>query len=179
MTDQTRESIWEALKFALITIAIVIPVRAYVAQPFIVSGASMVPTFENGEYLVIDELSYLFREAKRGEVVIFRYPKDPSKFFIKRVIGLPGERLELSPSGVTIIGEGSDPFVLTEPYLTTQSLPTQTVKLAADEYFVMGDNRSASLDSRAWGPVETDLIKGRVLLRLLPVSRLAFLPGQN
>ncbi len=179
MTDQTRESIWEALKFALITIAIVIPVRAYVAQPFIVSGASMVPTFENGEYLVIDELSYLFREAKRGEVVIFRYPKDPSKFFIKRVIGLPGERLELSPAGVTIISEEGEPFTLAEPYLTTQSLPTQTVKLAADEYFVMGDNRAASLDSRAWGPVETDLIKGRVFLRLLPVSRLALLPGQN
>ena len=179
MTDQTRESIWEALKFALITIAIVIPVRAYVAQPFIVSGASMVPTFENGEYLVIDELSYLFREANRGEVVIFRYPKDPSKFFIKRVIGLPGEWLELSPAGVTIINEESEPFTLAEPYLTTQSLPTQTVKLAANEYFVMGDNRSASLDSRAWGPVDADLIKGRVLLRLLPFSRLALLPGQN
>lgn len=179
MTDHTRESIWEALKFALITIAIVIPVRAYVAQPFIVSGSSMVPTFENGEYLVIDELSYHFRPAHRGEVVVFRYPKDPSKFFIKRVIGLPGERLELTPEGVTILTPEGEVLALDEPYLKSQRLPTQTVKLEAGEYFVMGDNRAESLDSRSWGPVTDDLLKGRVLLRLLPVAKAELLPGQK
>ncbi|PIR45385.1 MAG: signal peptidase I [Candidatus Vogelbacteria bacterium CG10_big_fil_rev_8_21_14_0_10_50_13] len=179
MTDQTRESIWEALKFGLITIAIVIPVRAYVAQPFIVSGSSMVPTFEHGEYLVIDELSYHFREAKRGEVIVFRYPKDPSKFFIKRVIGLPGERLELSTEGVTILATDGQVLTLEEDYIKRQSLPTQTVKLDAGEYFVMGDNRLESLDSRSWGPVTDNLLKGRVLLRLLPISKAELLPGQN
>lgn len=179
MTDQTRESIWEAIKFALITIAIVIPVRAYVAQPFIVSGSSMVPTFENGEYLVIDELSYHFRRAARGEVIVFRYPKDPSKFFIKRVIGLPGERLELSAKGVTILTASGQVLTLEEDYVKNQNLPTQTIKLAEGEYFVMGDNRRESLDSRSWGPVGDNLIKGRVFLRLLPLSKLDLLPGQN
>ncbi|MBP9856239.1 MAG: signal peptidase I [Candidatus Pacebacteria bacterium] len=177
MTEETKQAIWEMIKFAVITVAIVVPVRAYVAQPFIVSGSSMVPTFHNGEYLVIDEFSYHLRGPSRGEVVVFRYPKDPSKFFIKRVIGLPGETLNLSPLGITIVKENKEEVKIDEPYITNQSLPYQSIKLKNDEYFVMGDNRPASLDSRVWGPVEEDLIKGRVFLRLLPISEIGLLPG--
>ena len=177
MTDETKQSLWEIIKFAVITIAIVVPVRAYVAQPFIVSGSSMVPTFENGEYLVIDEFSYLLRGPNRGEVIVFRYPKDPSKFFIKRVIGLPGETLKLTPNGVTAVKDNGEEVKIDESYIKNQSLPDQTVKLGSGEYFVMGDNRPESLDSRVWGPVPKNLIKGRVLLRLLPPTRIGLLPG--
>src|SRR3989344_361805 len=86
---------WEIVRFVLVTLIIVVPIRTYVAQPFIVSGLSMVPSFDDGEYLIIDELSYLFRPPERGEVIVFRYPQDPSKFFIKRVINLPGETVTI------------------------------------------------------------------------------------
>ena len=145
-----KSSFWEIIRFVLITLLIVIPIRAYVAQPFIVSGLSMYPSFNDGEYLIIDELSYLLRTPARGEVVVFRYPKDQSKFFIKRVINLPGE---------------------------TVLIQNKTYQLKPGEYFVLGDNRNMSLDSRAWGPVPERLMKGRVLLRLFPLNRLSLLPA--
>lgn|SRR3989344_843434 len=141
-----KEKKGEFLSFIIITLLVVLPIRLFIAQPFIVNGASMVPTFENGDYLIVDELTYHFREPERGEVVIFKYPKDPSKFFIKRVIGLPGDTVD-----GTLMKEG--------------------------EYFVEGDNRDASSDSRVWGPVTRDLIIGRPYFRLLPVSEFEFLPG--
>lgn len=147
-----RGAIWEIIRFVIVTLLIVVPIRTYVAQPFIVSGLSMTPSFDDGEYLIIDELSYLFRPPDRGEVVVFRYPKDPSKFFIKRVVNLPGE---------------------------TVTIQNRTYELQTDEYFVLGDNRDQSLDSRVWGPVPEKLIKGRVFLRLFPFNRLAFLPTAN
>lgn len=177
MPEETKSSLWEIVKFVAITLAVVIPIRAFVAQPFIVSGSSMVPTFENGQYLIVDELSYLFRDPKRGEVVIFRYPKDPSKFFIKRVIGLPGETINIRDNKVTITS-GNRLFALDEKYVNSdETLEPLRKKLSADEYFVLGDNRNASLDSRFWGPVNRGLIRGRVLLRLLPPTRIGYLPG--
>src|SRR3989344_2645643 len=107
---------WEIVRFAVITLHIVVPIRAYVAQPFIVSGISMAPSFEDGEYLVIDELSYHLRTPERGEVIVFRYPKDPAKFFIKRVIGLPGETIKIS-AGQVVIKKGETEFTLDEPYI--------------------------------------------------------------
>lgn len=176
MSDETKQALWEIIKFTVITIAIVVPVRAYVAQPFIVSGSSMDPTFRDGEYLIIDEFSYHFRGPNRGEVVVFRYPKDPAKFFIKRVIGLPGETLSLSPEGITVTKKDGETVRIEEGYVVEQFLPTQTVKLRQDEYYVLGDNRPQSLDSRVWGPVEEEFIKGRVLVRLLPLSKLDIIP---
>ncbi len=169
-------SIGEIVRFIVITLIIVIPVRAYVAQPFIVSGVSMVPSFENGEYLIIDELSYLLREPKRGEVVVFRYPKDPSKFFIKRVVGLPGETVSIR-GGEVYVKSGSTEEVWNYPDLQTDVPSGNGVyQLGPDQYFVLGDNRSMSLDSRAWGSVDEALIKGRVFVRLYPFNRLGFLP---
>ncbi len=83
------------------------PIRLFVAQPFIVSGASMDPTFETGEYLIVDQLSYHFDDPVRGQVVIFKYPKDESKYFIKRVIGLPGETVQIEGTDVTIFNESN------------------------------------------------------------------------
>lgn len=176
MPEDNTSSLWEIIKFAVITLVIVIPIRAFVAQPFIVSGSSMIPTFQDGQYLVIDELSYLWRGPKRGEVVIFRYPKDPSKFFIKRVIGLPGETVSLRNDRVTI-SKGDRIFAIDEPYISDETLEPMKEALGPNEYFVMGDNRNQSLDSRFWGPVDRSLIKGRVLVRLLPPAEAAVLPG--
>ncbi|MEK7610723.1 MAG: signal peptidase I [Patescibacteria group bacterium] len=173
-----RQSLGEIVRFIVITVIVVVPIRAYVAQPFIVSGKSMVPTFADGEYLVIDELSYHFRPPTRGEVIVFRYPNDPKKFFIKRVIGLPGETVEVR-NGVVWIEQGGQQTALTENYLATAEDNSPPTTLGSKEYFVMGDNRPMSLDSRSWGPVNSRLITGRVLLRLLPLSEIAFLPGQS
>ncbi|MEK7585367.1 MAG: signal peptidase I [Patescibacteria group bacterium] len=148
----SRRVIWEVIRFVLVTLLIVVPIRSYVAQPFIVSGLSMTPSFQDGEYLIIDELSYHFRSPAKGEVIVFRYPKDPAKFFIKRVIGVPGETVKV---------RGSDRL------------------LGPNDYYVLGDNRDMSLDSREWGPVPEDLIKGRVFLRLFPFNRLGYLPASE
>ncbi len=173
-----ESSFWELIKFAILAIIIVVPIRAYVAQPFFVSGSSMVPTFENGQYLIVDEISYRFREPKRDEVIVFKYPKDTTKFFIKRIIGLPNETLTINGNKVTIKNtEFPNGFTLDEPFVKNESSNELTITLKNDEYFVMGDNRIASSDSRVWGTLPKNLIIGRTLVRLLPVSTASILPG--
>lgn len=171
-------SVKEFVKFLLIASAIALPIRYFIAQPFIVKGASMVPTFENQEYLVIDELSYFLRAPKRSEVIVFRYPLDTRQFFIKRIIGLPGETVEIKDGKVKISpADGKDGFVLDEAYLP-QGLRTEgniKVTLGAEDYFVLGDNRAQSSDSRIWGVLPKSLITGRTLLRAWPVSRAGLL----
>lgn len=170
----------ELLKFALIAAVIVIPIRMFVAQPFIVSGASMDPTFATGQYLIIDELSYHFEEPKRGEIVIFRYPKDPSQFFIKRVIGLPGETVHIQNNQVSITEASGIEINLVESYVKNiGNGNTLTKKLGEDEYFVMGDNRPESSDSRTWGILPKENIVGRAFLRLLPFDKLGIFPGST
>ncbi|MCR4343039.1 MAG: signal peptidase I [Patescibacteria group bacterium] len=144
--------VWEFTKFILIALVIIVPIRMWVAQPFIVHGQSMDPTFKNGDYLIVDEISYKFTKPKEGDVIIFRYPNDPSKFFIKRIIGLPNQTLEV---------EG------------------KTISMENGEYFVLGDNRKASSDSRVWGPVDESLIIGKAFLRLWPITTLNMFPGQD
>ena len=112
----------------------------------------MEPTFEGGDYLIVDELSYHIRKPEKNEVIIFRYPLDPSKYFIKRVEGLPGEKITINDKEIT---------------------------LEENNYYVLGDNRTASSDSRIWGPVKEDLIVGRALVRLWPFNKIGVLPGQN
>ncbi|OHA59904.1 MAG: signal peptidase I [Candidatus Vogelbacteria bacterium RIFOXYD1_FULL_46_19] len=177
MAQDSKQTVADIVRFALITLIIVVPIRAYVAQPFIVSGVSMDPTYHDGEYLIIDELSYHFRSPKRGEVVVFRYPKDPSKYFIKRVVGLPGETISFAREAITI-KKGEQSWTIKEPYLTDGiSYQAEVIELGPEEYLVLGDNRNLSLDSRSWGPVQEKLIKGRVLVRLLPLSEIQLLPG--
>lgn len=171
-------SFWEILEFAIIALLIVIPIRAFVAQPFIVSGTSMVPTFKNGDYLIVDELSYDFHKPERGDVIIFKYPKDTTKFFIKRIVGLPGETVQISGSVITIINKDHpDGFVMDEPYVKNIATNYMKTVLGDKEYFVMGDNRIASSDSRSWGTLPENLITGRAFIRLLPVNNINILPG--
>ncbi len=170
----------EIVSFSLIALLIVLPIRLFVAQPFIVSGASMETTFSTGEYLIVDQLTYYFDEPRRGEVIIFRYPKDPSKFFIKRIIGLPGDTIDISGRQVTITNaENPDGVVLDESYIhSMRPSATITEQLGDGEYFVMGDNRDASSDSRAWGVLQRDKIVGRAFLRLFPLDGVSIFPGE-
>lgn len=168
--------IWDFARVLLLATLVVLPIRYFLAQPFIVKGASMEPAFFERNYLIIDEASYYFRDPARGEVVVFRYPLDPSEYFIKRVIALPGETIKISGDKV-MVGTSPDLLnTLAEPYLLA-GLPTageihQT--LGANEYFVMGDNRTFSLDSRRWGVLPRANITGRVVFRAWPVWAAGF-----
>lgn len=171
----------EIVRFAIIAIIIVVPIRMFVAQPFIVSGASMEDTFYSGEYLIVDQLSYYFEEPERGDVIIFRYPRDPSKFFIKRIIGVPGDILSINGNVVSIENdENPEGYILDEPYVAAMLPNTNlTEKLREGEYFVMGDNRDASSDSRMWGILTRDKIVGKAFLRLFPVQHVEIFPGHH
>lgn len=135
----------EVLKFSLVAILIVAPIRIFIAQPFIVSGASMEPSFTSSEYLIVDQLSYRFEEPKRGEVIIFKYPTDPSVFFIKRIVGLPQETVKMQDGKMIIKNdEFPDGVLLEEPYIKEETDDTFVAVLGKDEYFVLGDNRKHS-----------------------------------
>jgi len=169
----------ELFKFALIALFIVLPFRIFIAQPFIVSGSSMDPTFKNGDYLIVDQLSYKFEEPQRGSVVVFKYPQDTTKYFIKRIIGLPGDTLTIHGSEVTIKNaQNPQGFTLTEPYIVfPKTDDDMTITLTNTQYFTMGDNRIGSFDSRSWGPVDKSLIIGRPILRLFPLNKIGVFPG--
>ena len=172
------QSFWELVRFALIALIIVIPIRVFIAEPFIVSGASMVPTFENGNYLIVDKISYKLGNPKRDDVVVFRYPGDTTKFFIKRIIGLPNETVDIKGNEVTITNETHpDGFKLDQPFVKNPANNDTHLELKSDEYFVLGDNRGASSDSRYWGAVKRNLLAGKAFLRLLPINNIDFWPG--
>lgn len=172
--------LWEVAKVILISMAIVLPIRYFIVQPFIVRGASMEPNFETSDYLIIDEVSYFLGKPGRGEVIVFRYPRDPRQFFIKRIISLPGERIEIKDGSIRIYNvEHPRGFALSEPYLSPVEPPTGpniNVTLGASEYFVLGDNRDESSDSRVWGPLDKKFIIGRAFLRAWPVNKFGLVP---
>lgn len=175
-----KQSSNSTLVFAIVVILIVVPIRLFIAKPFIVSGTSMYPTFDSWHYLIIDQITYRLDEPKRGDVIVFKYPRNPSRFFIKRIIALPGETITLS--GTTTIVKNSDNpegFTLEEYYVSKEKEKpsNMTVKLGSGEYFVMGDNRQASADSRYWGALDDSNIVGRAVLRLFPFATAETFPG--
>jgi len=164
---------WEFLKIIIIALVIVLPIRYFLFQPFIVKGDSMVPNFHSGDYLIIDEISYRFGEPKRGDVVVLKYPPDPAQKFIKRIIGLPGETVTIGNGTVSVTSNGKE-VSLDEAYLP-DSLKTAgnvRVTLKEDEYFVMGDNRDFSYDSRSWGILPKYDIVGKAAFRVLPLTNI-------
>ena len=167
------EFIWEVAKIVILALAIVLPIRYFLFQPFVIQGSSMEPNFYEADYLIVDELSYRLRAPERGEVVVFKYPLDASKRFIKRIIGLPGETVQIS-DGRVIITAG-DKRLLEETYIPAGSkapdMPPMT--LSDGEYFVLGDNRLYSSDSQDWGALPQRNIIGRVEVRLWPPNSLA------
>lgn len=184
-TKSTYDSIWktfgeffvEIVKVVIISLAIIIPVRYFLIQPFYVKGASMEPSFHDHEYLIINEIVYRFNNPERGDIVVFRYPKDPSQYFIKRIIGLPEEKIKIKEGKIYIYNdqfpEGmalkEDIYLLDED--TPHSGQTEFI-LGKDEYFVLGDNRDASLDSRRFGAVPRRLIIGKAWVRGWPLEKI-------
>lgn len=179
--EPLRYFFFDFIKVFLMAVAIIIPVRYFLFQPFVVTGDSMRPNFHDGNYLIIDELTYRFREPVRGEVVVMRFPKDPSQFFIKRIVALPNEHIIIRDSRVTIYNaQHTAGLVLDEPYLQSNNITYGNIdrNLGKDEYFVLGDNRLSSSDSRVWGVLPREDIVGRVYLRLFPVQDLElFIPS--
>jgi signal peptidase I len=183
--------LWEVIKVFFWALIIIVPIRIFLFQPFFVQGASMEPNFQDGDYLIINELGYKqsninisglhiftvnsFKDLSRYDVAVFRYPINPQQFFIKRVIGLPGEEVKIENDEITIYNaQNPDGFVLDESkYLSADVFTTGKldIKLGQDQYFVLGDNRKASYDSRVWGAVPEKDIIGKVLVRAWPLSK--------
>lgn len=163
----------EMVQIVIIAAAIIIPVRYFLIQPFIVKGASMEPSFYENEYLIVDEISYRLGKAQRGDVIVFRPPTGVHDYYIKRIIGLPGETVEINKGVITVFNDTyPNGVVLREDYIDDYTTGHQRVTLSLNEYFVMGDNRDESLDSRKFGAVNEDLIVGKVWIRGLPLDRL-------
>lgn len=167
--------------YVIVAGCIALCIRIFIATPYLVSGASMESTFETYDYLIIDRLSYQFNEPERGDVIVMRYPYDPTRTFIKRIIGLPGETLSIDGSVVTIQNAAyPEGFALSEPYVGPEysAQNNLSITLGSDEYFVLGDNRRASADSRTWGTLPRQNIIGRAYVRLYPFDQIETLPGE-
>jgi len=168
----------EIATLIVLVVLIVLPIRIFIAQPFVVDGESMFPTFQNRDYLIIDELSYRFSNPSRGDVVIFRYPNDPSVFYIKRIIGLPGEAVHIDRGVVTVTKTDGTTLTLDESYVVHEDATyTLDSVVGRDQFFVMGDNRPRSSDSRVWGNLPRENIIGRAYVRIFPLAEAAVLPG--
>ena len=169
----TRDIIFAAVMAVLIVV--------FVVQPVKVEGTSMQPRLENDERIFVNKFDYNFWSIERGDIIVFWYPEDPTKSFIKRVIGLPGESIDMDAMGhVTINGQ-----VIPEPYLAPQRNQMARAKwnqvrseikyVKPHYYFVMGDNRDASNDSRSWGLVPEKYIYGKAMFRYWPLPRIGSL----
>jgi signal peptidase I len=176
----------DSLKILLIALAIVIPIRMLLFQPFMVRGSSMEPNYHSSDYLIIDELSYRLRDPQRGEVIVFQYPLDPSYKYIKRIIGLPNETIEIKNGEVYVSRVGGEAQKIDESIYLSAKVQEEwkntnynSLTLKQNEYFVMGDNRINSSDSRIWGVLPLKNITGRVLLRLSPYEVLVNTLGQE
>lgn len=179
--DPKPNALKEWIKAIVIAALISLPIRYFIAEPFIVEGASMDPTFASGQFLIVDRISYRFDEPKRDDVIIFEYPNNPKVYYIKRIIGLPNETIDIRDGKVTVTSpNGASTTKLTESFIDPGHASHDSLheKLGPGEYFVMGDNRAQSADSRYWGPLKSSFIVGRPVVRLWPLDSLSILPGE-
>lgn len=177
--NDTKHVVKEIVLFIFWAALFIFVFRTFIAKPFIVSGQSMEPTFSGGQYLFVDVLSYWLRAPERGEVVVLHPPFELSSNFIKRIVGLPGETINFQ-NGIVSITKNGQTKILVESYLSDDAKTAPgnyTVTLGPDEYFVMGDNRRNSSDSRVFGPVPRVDLEGRAFLRLFPPTKISYLPG--
>jgi len=181
-STQEKKSQGSLLGYTVVALGLALFIRFFVAAPYVVSGASMDPNFEDWNYLIIDRISYDIGDPKRGDVIVFDLPQEGGRSLIKRVIGLPGETVVLKGQSVTIVNEKyPEGLTLEEPYLDPKNLEgvnDMRVTLSTDEYFVLGDNRRVSADSRLWGTLAREHIVGRALIRLYPLDQMSILPGE-
>lgn len=163
----------EVVKIVVLAGITIVVVRHFLFKPFSVKGQSMEPTFFERDYLIIDEITYRFREPGRGEIVVFKSPVN-TDHYLKRIIGLPGERIKIEESKVIIYNtEYPRGWVLNESYLEELTPGSISVTLGDDEYFVLGDNRDASFDSRRFGSINRSDLVGRVWFRGWPFQRIS------
>ena len=183
---QEGNSFWsyvvDFIETIVVALAIFVVVYLFLLQPHQVKGASMKPNFTDGEYILTDKISYRFSKPQRGDVIIFQSPTDPDVDFIKRIIGLPEEKVKITDGKIIIYnGEHKDGFTLNEPYETKgptsggKEVPQNTeVSIGQNQYFVLGDNRVESFDSRSWGMLDKGKITGKAWLRYWPLNKLGF-----
>ncbi len=187
---QPKTTFWEIVMelaiFGVMIFVIFFVIRPYVAEPYLVDGRSMDPTFATSDYLIVNKISYELGSPDRNTVVVFRYPNDPTKSFIKRIIGLPGETVKMKDNVVTIINqENPNGLNIDQSYVvhkctdTSKCVNTFEKTLTNEEYFVMGDNRAESFDSRSWGPLNKKYISGEPFVRLWPINSIGYLPGSD
>ncbi len=170
----------ENLLYLAGAVGLALLIQTFVIRPFIVSGTSMDPIIQNGQYILIDQVTYRFTKPERGDVIVFRSPPEPQKYYVKRIVGLPGDTVTITDRVVTITNEAHpEGFILDDSFITHRSSSNyMTTVVTEGNYFVMGDNRGGSYDSRSWGLLPEENIRGRALLRLLPVSKIDYLPGK-
>ncbi|EKD76142.1 MAG: hypothetical protein ACD_43C00213G0002 [uncultured bacterium] len=168
---QAGSFLWEMIKVVGIALVIILPIRYFLVQPFYVKGSSMEPNYHDYEYLIIDELTYRFNEPHRGDVVVLRDPSSSGQYFIKRIIGLPGEIITISNGKVAINGVDLDESAYLSSVVETYTSDDASIQLAGDQYYVLGDNRPVSHDSRRFGAVVEAEFVGRVWIRAWPFSR--------
>ena len=177
MSD-TKKNIIEAIRFTVTVFVLWLIIRLFVVQPFLVDGASMSPNFETNDYLLIDKFSYFIHSPSRGDVIVFKFPGDTKKYFIKRVIGLPGETVTVRDGITTVKKLDGSTVTINESFVANKSdVEAKELTLTNTEYFVMGDNRGQSYDSRAWGPLDKKYISGHALVRLFPFNKIVLNPA--
>lgn len=183
-----QSELWDLVRTLIIFASIYFIIKAYIAQPFLVRGRSMEQTFSDGDYLIVDELTYNFADPKRSDIVVFHTEfiegGKESEYYIKRVIGIPGDRIVIADGEVFLYKNNTNtPTKLDEPYLIeglrTVAQDKVDVLLGEQEYFVMGDNRGNSSDSRYWGPVKKSYIVGKPIIRLFPLNTIQLFLNNN
>ena len=162
----------ETLETLLLALIIFFGVKEFILQNFRVEGQSMEPNFHTGQYLIVDKISYRLHPIERGDVIVFVPPKEANRDFIKRVIALPGERVEIRQGRVLINGK-----LLQEPYLQVSwSYTMAPMVVGENEYFVLGDNRNNSSDSRMWGLLPRKNVVGKAWLSYWPPQQWGLIP---
>lgn len=185
-SEKFGHALWEIFKTISIILLAALFIRSLVVQPFFVDGQSMEPSFRESDYLLVNQMSYRWGTPKRGDVIVFKAPPEPSENYIKRIIGAPNDTVELKNGRFRVTLPGKQPIEIKEDYIapgiTTLPESDQTVwRLQENEYFVAGDNRepNKSSDSRQWGPVTRDAIIGKVALRVYPLADFGGIPHQE
>lgn len=172
--SKIKGRIIELIEFVAIVGAILVVLRFFIAEPHKVSGGSMIPNFHDGDYIITNKLALRFTQPQRGEVVILQNPRNPEQVFIKRVIGLPNDRIRISSGRVMVNNQPIDENYLPKNLKTPAGtfLEEEEEGVVPDgQYFVMGDNRGGSSDSREWGPISLRLIIGQAWFRYWPLPK--------